>query len=747
MNLIITCFFSRNCFTNNLKIKKMNSMKTILLSSIFCFIIYSVSIFGQSAVSSDSLSKYSLTEIVVTADKFTNELFSSASSVNKLNKMDIKQVPVNELIELFNYMPGYYISNLDGLGKNPIISTRGFLGGGETEYVSVFLDGNQINDLQSGLVNWNFINTKNIDNMEIVKGGASPLYGDAAMGGVINISSSSSSENYRQVDLSAGSFGSYGLSFISNDADFIAPYNVYAGLDNTDGFRKHSNWQNYSLGGNISISTGESSSIKISTNNQFLKSETPGPLNAEAAAIDRSFSLPYFKFDTNDEDRFNFGLIYKSNFSDKSYIDLSLTYNHSDFNNVRTFINSTPIIDPDTFAPIGVYDTTYYGDTKRNIQKIDNINSGIKYYSELPSINTRVVMGAELDYGSYNNKFYDLFSGFYSDYENNSSNNEVISSDGEGNRFNGSAFVNTAVKLLPNLDLFMGIRYDYIIDKYDSFLPDTSLSISNSAISPKIGINYKYSVSKNYAASIYLNVNRSFKAPSINQLVDFKQLNFGIFIPAGPGYFFQPIQAEPFGNSLLKPQKSLNFEIGTYQMLQFSPNLSGELSLAVYNTDVKDEIDFDLNTYKYGNINESLHQGIEAGFELNYKSFLGLFINYTYTKAEFKTGNYKNNQLKGIPEHFISGGILYNSSMGLSAALTMRALSDIFIDDENINSIPGYVLYDTQIAYKYKIAELKFKLINIFDTKFNSSGYVINGGQFLFTDAGRFISAELVFNF
>jgi len=293
----------------------------------------------------------------------------------------------------------------------------------------------------------------------------------------------------------------------------------------------------------------------------------------------------------------------------------------------------------------------------------------------------------------------------------------------------------------------MGIRYDYISDKYDSNLPDTSLNISNSAVSPKIGINYKYSVSKSYLASVYLNINKSFKAPTINQLVDFKQINYGIFVLIGRDYLFQQIPAEPFANSLLKPQKSLNFEIGTYQMVQLSEKLIGELSLAVYHTDVEDEIDFDLMTFKYGNISESLHQGIEAGFDLNYNSNLGLFINYTYTKTEFKSGVYKNNQLKGIPKHYLSSGIVYNSSIGLSAALTMRALSDIYLDDENEYYIPGYNLYDAQVAYKYNFAEIKVKVINLLDKNFNSSGYMVSGEKFLYPSAGRILSTELIINF
>ena len=77
----------------------------------------------------------------------------------------------------------------------------------------------------------------------------------------------------------------------------------------------------------------------------------------------------------------------------------------------------------------------------------------------------------------------------------------------------------------------------------------------------------------------------------------------------------------------------------------------------------------------------------------------------------------------------------------------MRSVSDIYIDDENINYIPGYQLFDAQIAYKYNMAELKIKLINIFNTKYNSSGYVIGEDQLLFPDAGRVISADIIYNF
>ncbi|MBL1214951.1 MAG: TonB-dependent receptor [Ignavibacteriae bacterium] len=722
-------------------------MKNLLIISILYLTIFHASIRAQLLNSADSLSEYTLDEIIITPDKFNNYTYSSASSVEKIKKEKISSIPITHLAELFNYIPGYIISSVDGVGGLPIISTRGFYGGGESEYLSVYLDGKQVNDLLNGLVNWNFINPNNIDHIEVMKGGASPIYGNAAIGGVLNISSSNLKKKYLNINLKGGSFSSYGLSILSNNHYFSLPYNLYASFDKRNGARNHSNYKNYSFGGSILISSGKLSTFRISTNNHVIKSEVPGPLDSETLFRNRSFSIPYYKFDINDEQRYNVGVIFKSKFSEKSSIDLSLIYNKSNLNNIRTFMNAIPIVDPITFAQIGIYDTTLYGDTKRNQQKINRISSEIKYYSEIPLLNTRLILGGEANYGSYNNKYYDLFNGFYSDYESNNYHEEILSVDGEGNRLNSALFINTEIEILSHLKLFAGVRYDYINDKYDNFLPDSSLKISSSAYSPKIGINFNYAHSKDYVASIYINVNKSFKAPTINQLLDFKELNFGVFVPIGPDKIFQSIKADPFGNTLLKPQKSINYEIGTYQMMQFSDDLNGELSFALYHTEVRDEIDFDLMSFKYGNINESLHQGIEAGLKLNFKSYLQLFLNYTYTRAIFANGTYKNNQLKNIPKHYISSGLSYISSIGISAMLAMRALDETYIDDENLNYLPGYIIFDTQLGYKFNAFQLILKIKNLFNIKYNSSGYMINDEQYLFPNAGRFMSLNLVYNY
>jgi iron complex outermembrane receptor protein len=144
--------------------------------------------------------KYSIEEIVVTADRMENKIFSTTSSVAVLRSEEIRSLAAARFADALITIPGFFVVNLDGMGWNPIVSTRGFYGGGEAEYLQVLVDGKKINALETGLVNWNALPMNNFDAVEISRGASSPLYG--------------SSESVR-------------------------------------GFREHSHWQGFSVGGDI----------------------------------------------------------------------------------------------------------------------------------------------------------------------------------------------------------------------------------------------------------------------------------------------------------------------------------------------------------------------------------------------------------------------------------------------------------------------------------------------------------------
>lgn len=66
------------------------------------------------------------------------------------------------------------------------VSIRG-LAGDEQGRTLVLFDGIPINTSDEGSVNWNSIHIDNVQRIEVFKGPGSSLYGNSAMGGVINI--------------------------------------------------------------------------------------------------------------------------------------------------------------------------------------------------------------------------------------------------------------------------------------------------------------------------------------------------------------------------------------------------------------------------------------------------------------------------------------------------------------------------------------------------------------------------------
>ncbi len=698
---------------------------------------------GLLCQSTDSTKVYHYNEIIVAADKFESSLNSSTSSISKYNSQILKRLPINSSIEIFKYVPGFSITSSTGYSSSPIINIRGFRGGGEAEYLAVFIDNIQINDIETGLVDWSLMSNNFINNIELVKGGSSSLYGDFAMGGVIDIQTFSDEIDKTNISIAGGSFNTLKLNFYSSYFILGGQFNLFGNYFNSDGFRKHNKNKFYSIGGNFLYSFDNNSTLRFSTINNFNKEELPGPLPGREQ-FNYSTSLPFFKLDENDSDkmRFNIGYDYKLNTNSKFVFDLNFVNKKSSA--IRTFTNNTPIIDIATFQPIGIYDTTLYGDTKKSEIKSDVLNGKFHFFTKLPGLRTKTIIGVEYLNSSYNNSTNDLFDGFEIDYENFSNVREKKMVVGSGNRNKYASYINIKSEIFDELFMNIGLRYDYLVDDYTGDLPDTSLNIDNEAFSPKFGLNYKYFSSDFYTGSIYGNINRAFKAATVEQLLDFDELNFGIFIPISQTDFaFQNIKAAPFGNPLLEPQVNTNFEFGTYQEIIFSKQTHIKLSGAIYFSRIKNEIDFNLRTFKYDNISDSKHMGIELGVITSTLGF-NTFANYTFTEAESLTEEMKGFQLKGIPKKVYSFGLSYLFEFGLNASLAASSSHDGYLDDVNENKIPDYITWDAKLSYKYGSVGLNFSVINLFDRKYYTMGYTLDNINYYFPMAQRNILADII---
>ncbi len=105
------------------------------------------------------------------------------ADITLISEEQIKLAGSSSLPELLQRQPGIEISNNGGQGK---VSTL-FLRGASSTHSVILLDGIRIDSATAGLTAIENIPLSQIEKIEIVRGPASSLYGQDAIGGVIQI--------------------------------------------------------------------------------------------------------------------------------------------------------------------------------------------------------------------------------------------------------------------------------------------------------------------------------------------------------------------------------------------------------------------------------------------------------------------------------------------------------------------------------------------------------------------------------
>lgn len=123
-----------------------------------------------------------LQEVVVTAGRFEQRLSDVTVSMQVLKAGEIQRQAPTDITATLKTLPG-----IDVVDKQP--SIRG--GGGWTYGVGarslVLVDGMSTLNPQNGEINWNTVALENIEQVEVIKGASSVLYGSSALNGIINI--------------------------------------------------------------------------------------------------------------------------------------------------------------------------------------------------------------------------------------------------------------------------------------------------------------------------------------------------------------------------------------------------------------------------------------------------------------------------------------------------------------------------------------------------------------------------------
>ncbi|PWH83146.1 TonB-dependent receptor [Algibacter marinivivus] len=142
----------------------------------------------------DSTKVEQLEEVVVSDSRFKLKRENSGKTVIKISKQEIERNQGRSITELINTKSGIEVNGSRSVAGQNISS---FVRGGNNRQVLVLVDGVQINDpsLVSNEFDLRLMDLNTIESIEIIKGAASTLYGNAAATAVINISTKKASKD------------------------------------------------------------------------------------------------------------------------------------------------------------------------------------------------------------------------------------------------------------------------------------------------------------------------------------------------------------------------------------------------------------------------------------------------------------------------------------------------------------------------------------------------------------------------
>jgi len=248
-------------------------MKKALCGWVFLFSLAGSLLGGPAAMGAE----VELGQVVVTATRTEIEISDVPQSLSVITKEEIMNSPDRTIPEVIQRAAGVLITNNGPIGSLTSANIRG----SEAGQVLIMIDGRRINDAQNAQFDLsNLPLTKDeIERIEVLRGGASALYGADAMGGVINIiTKAPTQEPYARVSSSFGRFGTQEYSLSHRWKPGPLGYSLFASRTRSDGYRPNSDYDSWVLGGELYYDLPWKGELKVSARNTQKEIGVPGTI-------------------------------------------------------------------------------------------------------------------------------------------------------------------------------------------------------------------------------------------------------------------------------------------------------------------------------------------------------------------------------------------------------------------------------------------------------------------------------------
>ncbi|MGB9629417.1 MAG: TonB-dependent receptor [Thermodesulfobacteriota bacterium] len=631
-------------------------MKRFILLVVLSMVLFStpVLLFGQER-------EVTLEEVVVTATRDVQEVRKIPANVTVLSKEEIERSNSQTVVDLIRDEVGVVVRDYYGTGKNASVDIRGF---GETAPLNtlVLVDGRRVNEIDLSGVDWTQIPLDQVERIEIVRGPGTVLYGDNAVGGVINIITKKPEKPFTATgEVVRGSYlyhresgsisGKWGpLSAILN-----------ASYASTEGYRENGLLRAKDFGGKVIYDLSDF--ISLSFRGGFHKDDAglPGGLDPVTYKIDRRATLdPNNKSSTED----GYGALgFKAKLWDWGRIETDFSYRHRMVENFFDY--------PSFFY-------SYWDD-----RQLETLGITPKYILERPFwvFKNKLTVGLDFYDSDFEVKAKTVFFGFPSWSHSEISKRSV------------GLYLLDEFFILPNLILSLGFREEWVT--YDILQKNPWSKDKTKEHEPA------YSISLNYLfgekSSAFFSFKRSFRFPVTDELI----LVFPVFKV----------------NPTMKPQTGYHYEAGIRH--SFTDWL--EANLTLYWTEFRDEIFFNPVTFANENFPKTRRQGIEVGTKIRPFSWMTFWGNYGYIKPTLREEPFSGNDIPAVPRHKGALGMDIDFGKGFVLNTKMNFVgSRHFVSDwrNQLDRLNGYYTLDSKLSFTWKGFKAFVGINNLFNRKY-----------------------------
>ncbi len=646
-----------------LNLAKMNSFFQITFFLSFGFL------FSQN----DTITKsVKLKEVIIDAAHIKSIRKDLPLSVTQKSfAFDQKNFKQESLDEYLDGVPGLFSQNANNFAQDLRLSIRGF--GARSAFgirgIKLIVDGipettpdgqGQVDNLPLGIIN----------NVTILRGPASALYGNSS-GGVIQIKTLSDfDKNFLRFRLQGGSFA-FGLAqFVAGWKNKKTNLLIFQNLSHSNGFREFSSSRQEVFNAKITHEFSDKSKVNFQfnyTNSPY--AYDPGGLKLDEIENDYNQARQRnIDFDTFESIKhLKAGINWERKLSSKLALETYFFSAHRDFQGKLPF---------------------EYGGF---------INLKRNYFG----------FGTNLDYNINSSHFLQLRFSISDQKDNRKRYKNLLGEKGENTLSQKELFYNSSISVLDQIKfdyglLRIGIRYDHqkirAKPDYESYNQSDN-SIKLNILNPSVG----FTLNEFSDQSIYGSFATSFETPTLSEL-----------------------SANPNGqvgfNKSLKSSLAKNFEIGWRK--DFTDI---KLEAVIFHISTENEIlPYELEQFPgrtfYRNAGKTIRRGLEilgSKETDSYKAVLSYsFSDFIFDSYVLDGSAYNGNRLPAIPKHhaFFSFKYKFNSTIGVE--IKSKYVGTFFADDKNSNQVDAYSIFQYRVWKDFKNYSLYAGVNNLFNKKY-----------------------------